>query len=78
MVCENGMLRRSFVPVRDEVGTDCRKLHLEGFRNLYFLQNVIRILSEGVKWSGRVGDEKTTQKFGSKTWREDITGKIQA
>jgi hypothetical protein len=41
-VFENRVLRRIFVPKRDEVTGEWRKLHNEELHILYFSQNIIR------------------------------------
>jgi hypothetical protein len=43
-VFENRVLRRIFVPKRDEVMEDWRKLHNEEFRNLYSSLRIIRMM----------------------------------
>jgi hypothetical protein len=45
-VLENRMLRRIFVPKRDEVTGEWRKLHNEELHDLYCSPNIIRI----IKW----------------------------
>jgi hypothetical protein len=40
-VSENRVLRRIFVPKRDEVTGEWRKLHSEELHNLYFFPNII-------------------------------------
>jgi hypothetical protein len=54
-VFQNRVLRRTFVPKRDEVTGDCRKLHNEELHNLYSSPNIIRnIKSMWMRWSGHV------------------------
>jgi hypothetical protein len=54
-VVENRVLRRIFVPKREEVTGDWRKLHNEEFHNLYSSPNIIRmIMSRRMRWSGHV------------------------
>jgi hypothetical protein len=43
-VCENRVLRRLFVPRRDEVTGDWRKLHNEELHNLYSSPNIIMMI----------------------------------
>jgi len=42
-VFENSVLRRTFGPKRDEVTGECRKLHNEGFNDLYCSPNIVRV-----------------------------------
>jgi hypothetical protein len=43
-VFENGVLRRIFVPKRDEVTWEWRKLHNEELNNLYSSPNIVRVV----------------------------------
>jgi hypothetical protein len=43
-VFENRVLRRIFVPRRDEVTENWRKLHNEELHNLYSSPNIIRMI----------------------------------
>jgi hypothetical protein len=43
-VFENRVLRRIFVPKRDDVTGDWRKMHNEELHNLYSSPNIIRII----------------------------------
>jgi hypothetical protein len=43
-VFENRVLRRIFGPKRDEVTGGWRKLHNKELHNLYFSQNIIRVI----------------------------------
>jgi hypothetical protein len=52
-VFENRVLRRVFVPKRDEVTGEWRKLHNEELNDLYSLPNVVRVVkSRRIRWAG--------------------------
>jgi hypothetical protein len=54
-VFENRVLRRVFVPKRDEVTGEWRKLHNEELNGLYSLPNIVRVVkSIRLRWAGRV------------------------
>ena len=54
-VVENGVLRRVFVPKRDEVTGEWRKLHNEELSDLYSLPNVVwAVKSRRMRWAGHV------------------------
>jgi hypothetical protein len=54
-VFENRVLRRIFVPKRDEVTGEWRKLHSEELHNLYSSPDIIRqIKSRRMLWVGHV------------------------
>jgi hypothetical protein len=54
-VFENRVLRRKFVPKRDEVTGDWRKLHNEEFQNLYFSPDIVKqINSRRMRWAGHM------------------------
>jgi hypothetical protein len=54
-VFENGVLRRIFVPKRDEVTGGWRKLHNEELHNLYSSPSIIRMIkSRRIRWAGLV------------------------
>jgi hypothetical protein len=54
-VFENRVLRRMFVPKRDEVTGDWNKLHNEELHNLYFSPNIIRMIkSTRMRWARHV------------------------
>ena len=54
-VFENGVLRRIFVPKRDVVRGEWRKLHNEELNDLYSSPKIVRaIKSRRIKWAGHV------------------------
>jgi hypothetical protein len=54
-VFQNRMLRRIFLPKRDEVTGDWGKLHNEELRNLYSSPGIItKTKSRRVRWAGYV------------------------
>jgi hypothetical protein len=54
-VFENRMLRRIFVPKRDEMTGGWRKLRNEELHNLYSSPSIIRIIKSGrMEWAGLV------------------------
>jgi hypothetical protein len=65
-VFENRVLRRIFVPKRDEVTGEWRKLHNEELHNLYSSPDIIRqIKSRRIRWAGylaRVGENRIVYK----------------
>jgi len=67
-VCENGVLRRIFVPKRDGVTREWRKLHNEELCDLYCLPSIIRVIkSRRMRWAGhvaRVGEGIDISGFG--------------
>ena len=66
-VFENRVLRRIFVPKRDEVRGEWRKLHNEELNNLYFLPSIVWVIKlRRMKWAGHVygGEERHIQGFG--------------
>jgi hypothetical protein len=51
---ENRVLRRIFIPKKDEPVEDCRKLHSVELHNLYS-QDIIRMIkSWRVRWAGHI------------------------
>jgi hypothetical protein len=65
-VFENRVLRRIFVPKRDEVTGEWRKLHNEELHNLYSSPDIIRqVKSRRMRWAGhvaRMGEERKVYK----------------
>ena len=54
-VFENRVLRRVFVPKRDEVKGEWRKLHNEALNDLYCSPNIVRVItSRRIRWAGHV------------------------
>jgi hypothetical protein len=66
-VFENRVLRKIFLPKRDEVTGKCRKLHNEELRDLYSSPSIIRIIkSRRMRWSShvaRMGEEKNAYRL---------------
>jgi hypothetical protein len=55
MVFENRVRRRIFGPKREEVAGGWRRLHHQGFHNLYSSPNFIRVnKSSRMRWTGHV------------------------
>ena len=56
------VLRRIFVPMRDEVTAEWRRLHNEELNYLYSSPNIVRVIkSRRMRWAGhvaRMGEEK--------------------
>ena len=53
---ENRVLRRIFLPKRDEVTGQWRKLHNEELSDLYSLPSIVRVVkSRRMRWVGHVG-----------------------
>jgi hypothetical protein len=65
-VFENRVLRRIFVPKRDEVTGEWGKLHNEELHNLYSSPDIIRqVKSRRMRWSehvSRMGEERKVYK----------------
>ena len=54
-VSENRLLRRIFVPKRDEVTGEWRELHNEELNDLYCLPSIVRVIkSRSMRWVGHV------------------------
>ena len=72
-VSENRVLRRIFVPKRDEVTGECRRLHNEGLYDLYCSPNIVLVieLSKKKEMSGACsmcgGVERCILGFGGQT-----------
>jgi hypothetical protein len=76
------MLRRIFGPERDKVTGEWRKLHNEELNELYFSNNIVRMIQpRRMRWSGHVAhmeERRGVQVFGGKTRGTETTWKIQA
>ena len=63
-VFENGVLRRTFGPKRDEVTGEWRRLHNEELYAVYSSPNIIRVIkSRRLRWAGhvaRMGERRDT------------------
>jgi hypothetical protein len=80
-VFENGVLRRIFVPKRDEVTGEWGKLHREELHILYSSPYIIRqIKSRRMNWAGHVTcmGEESVQGFGGKAREKETTWKTKA
>ena len=59
---ENMVLRRIFVPRREEVTGEWRRLHNEELNDLYTSPNIVRVIkSRRMRWTGhvaRMGEER--------------------
>jgi hypothetical protein len=54
-VLENKVVRGIFVPKRDEVTGEWRKLHNEELNDLYFSPNIVRVIKSGrMRWVGHL------------------------
>jgi hypothetical protein len=66
-VFENKVLRRIFVPKREEVPGGWRKLHNEEHRDLYSSPSIIRMIkSKGMRWEdhvARMGEKKNAYRL---------------
>jgi hypothetical protein len=80
-VFENRVLSRIFVPKRDEVTGELRKLHSEELYNLYSSPNIISQVKAN-EVGGVCGThgraEKSVQGFGGKARRKETTWKTKA
>jgi hypothetical protein len=79
-VFENRVLRRIFVPKRDGVTGEWRKLHNEELHNLYSSPDIIRqVKSRRMRWAGnvpRMAEERKLYKV--KEQRKETTWKSKA
>ena len=61
-VFENKVLRRIFVPRRDEVPGEWKRLHKEELNDLYCSPNIVRVIKlKRMRWAGhvaRIGEER--------------------
>ena len=80
-VIENRVLGRIFVPKRDEVTGEWRKLNNEEINDAYSSQNLIWVnISRRMRWVGNVahmGTEMAYTGFGGKTGGKETTWKNQ-
>jgi len=54
-VFENGVLRRIFVPKKDEGTGEWRKLHNEELNDLYCSSDIVRVIKSGrMTWAGHI------------------------
>jgi len=53
-VFENRVPTRIFVPKRDEVTGEWRKLHNEELNNLYPSRNIVEVIKSRMRWAGHV------------------------
>jgi hypothetical protein len=83
-VSENRVLRRIFVPKRDEVTGGCRKLYNEELHNLYSSPSIIRMIkSRRMRWAGyvaRMGEQRNAYRIlvgkpeGRSNWEDQDVG----
>ena len=69
-VFENRVLRRIFLPKREEVTGEWRKLHNEELNDLYCSPNIIRVIKSRIMgWAGHIDRmrERLIQGFGGET-----------
>jgi len=79
-VFENWVLRKIFVPIRDEVTREWRRLYYEKLYDLYFSSNITRVIkSRRMKcvgsYSTYVGEERCIEGFGAKPKRKRPFGR---
>jgi hypothetical protein len=75
------VLRRIFLPKRDEVTGDWRKLHYEEHHNLYSSPSIIRMItSRRMRWAGhvaRMGVKEFILGIGGKARRKETARKTK-
>jgi hypothetical protein len=58
---ENRLLREVFGPERDEITGDWKRMHNEGFHELYSSPNIIRVNKPRItRWAGHVARMRET------------------
>jgi hypothetical protein len=66
-VFQNKVLRKIFVPNRDEVTGEWRRLHNEELHDLCLLSNIIRVIkSRRMRWAGyvvRMGERRGAYRY---------------
>ena len=66
---ENRVLRRIFGPKRDGLTGEWRKLHNEGFNDLYCSPNIVRVIkSRRMRWSGHVARRGRGEAYAGFWW----------
>jgi hypothetical protein len=79
-VFENSVVRTMFVPKKDKVTEEWRKLHYEELHNLYSSPDIFtQFTSRTMRWAGHVArtgeEERIVQDFGGKALRKRPLGR---